>query len=132
MKKVLLLVALLVAALVGNAQIKEPTYVPADSVSVLLRHLQNTNSELVRVNENLTAHAAMVGVGGAAELFGFVLMVQAAKSPEAAKQGKYRTGLAFCIGGAILTAGSFIPLAKNKVRLDANGLVIHPSEFKKK
>lgn len=116
----------MVAALVGRAQH------PADSVSVVLKHLKDTNAELVRVNENLKTHAAMVAIGGAAELVGFAMMASSANVPAEAQPGRIRKGALICGAGAILTAASFIPFSRKGVQLDGRGFVVHPSELRRK
>lgn len=129
MKKLVILAALIFAALIMKAQ------APVDSVSVMLRHLQTTNAELVRVNENLKTHAALVGVGGATMLAGTLLSLQGTSELEIGyERGAklVKTGTWMSAVGVAFIAASFIPLAKKGVTLDERGLVVHPSELRKK
>lgn len=123
MKKILILAALMAAALVGMAQNE------ADSVSVLFRHLQDTNAEMARLNKAYNTHAVMVAGGGAVMAVGLLW----AKRYEGDTDSNYLgSGLTIAAVGALVVAASFIPLRKAGVELDERGLVIKPSELKRR
>ena len=129
MKRLLIIAALTVAALVGRAQSE------ADSVSVMLRHLKDTNEEFVRVNESLKTHAALIGVGGATMLAGTLLSLQGTSELEMGQeQGAklVKAGSWMSVVGVAFIAASFIPLTRKGVQLDGRGLVVSPSEITKK
>lgn len=123
MKKYLFLAALMAAAIVGMAQNE------ADSVSVMFRHLQDTNAELARLNNAYNTHAVMVAGGGAIMTVGLLW----AKRYEGDTDSNYLgSGLTIAAVGAVVVAASFIPLRKAGVTLDERGLIVRPSELKKK
>lgn len=128
MKKLVILAVLIFAALIMKAQS------PADSVSVMLRHLQTTNAELVRVNENVKLHGLMVAGGGAVMTAGLLYATKRVGNFENAHldETRVRTGLLVTAAGAAIVVASVIPLAKKGVTLDERGLVVHPSELRKK
>lgn len=115
MKKILLLAAFAAIALVGRAQ------QVADSA--MLRELARTNAELARVSRQLNTHAMLVGIGGAVQTVGGLMMVSAFSNPDT--EGRARIGAAMFAIGSVAVAASFIPLAGSKpVRLDGRGLVV--------
>lgn len=126
MKKLFLFAALMLAAVAGaNAQATtEP--MPTDSVSVMFRHLAQTNAEIVRINKAYTMHAAMVGVGGAAMLAGTIMMANGVARSEAgipSGSSRVKAGPWVSAFGAAVIAASFIPMPRG-VRLDGRGLVV--------
>ena len=128
MKKLLFIAALMVAALFGRAQ------QTADSVSVMFRHLKDTNAEVVMLQKTLVKHAAMVGAGGATMLVGTLLVFNGMTSEEGTPgtdETFIKAGMAATAIGAAILCASFIPLAKKGVTLDGRGLVVRPSELRK-
>jgi len=121
MKKFVLFATMIVVALFSA---KAQT--PADT---LIRQLANTNQEIVRINKGLAIHSAMVGIGGAVELVGGLMMFNAWKNinehPATAESSvnSYKTGIAILSLGAGIIAASYIPMPKG-IRLDERGLVI--------
>lgn len=112
----------MVASLTMKAQ------APSDSVSIMFRHLQNTNTEVVGIQKSLVTHATMVAFGAGMEIGGLFLIAQSSyETPR-----RQTAGYLLVAGGLAVTVASFIPLATHKVRLDGNALVIHPSELKMK
>ena len=98
----------------------------ADSVSVLMRHIANTNAEIVRLNRAYTTHAAMVGVGGGAMLAGTLLTIQGNSKIELGNMSGanlIKAGTWVSAVGIAFIAASFIPLPKS-VHLDERGLVV--------
>ena len=128
MKRILIVAALILAALTMRAQ------QPTDSVSVMLRHLANTNMEIERLNRAYTSHAAMVGIGGAAMLLGGLVTHKGAKDvtngvsadTQLVKAGMWIAGV-----GAAFIAASFIPMPK-RVTLDSRGLVVDIDKGKRR
>lgn len=126
MKKLILFAALVAASLVGRAQTL------ADSIP---KHLARTNAEVLRIENDLKTHAALVGVGGAAMLAGTLLSLQGTSEVELGEESGaklVKTGAWMSAVGIAFIAASFIPLTKKGVTLDGRGLVVHPSELRKK
>lgn len=123
MKKILLIAALMAAALVGRAQSE------ADSVSVMLRHLQDTNTELVALNKAYTTHAFMVAGGAAVMTAGF-LWARGTEG-ETLSTASARAGYLIAAVGAATIVASVFTMPKG-VTLDGRGLIVRPSEMKKK
>ena len=123
MKKLILFAALMAAALVSRAQSE------ADSVSVMLRHLQDTNTELVALNKAYTTHAFMVA-GGAAVMTAGLLWARGTNydviDPSSARIGYFIAA----VGAATIVASVFT--MPKGVTLDGRGLIVRPSEMKKK
>ena len=116
MKRILIIAALVAAALVGRAQSE------ADSVSVMLRHLQDTNAELVRLNKAYTTNAFMVA-GGAAVMTAGLLW---ARGEDSASAGCFIAA----VGAATIVASVFT--MPKGVTLDGRGLIVRPSDVGKK
>lgn len=121
MKKILIIAALILAALTLRAQ------TPADSVSVMLRHLANTNEQIVNLNARYKTASAMVGIGGLVDLLGVAFLSSAYKNGTpvmengGVKMARYGCGM-LAVGSAIIAISYFV--MPKGVRLDGNGLVI--------
>lgn len=129
MKKILIIAALVAAALVGRAQNQ------ADTVSVMLRHLQDTNAEIARINKAYTNHAAFVACGAAVATAGLLMArvtekVPGIEEPQLSTK-KIKVGLGVAALGAAIVAASVVTIPKG-VTLDGRGLIVSPSEMKKK
>lgn len=146
MKRLIFLAAIALAALTMRAQNPKgynPSPVPVDSVSVMLRHLANTNAEVQHINDNLRLHSqiavgsfAMMGVSAfcfyrstVAEAPGPTIYHTGPDGSWVEKPTDWRkawktmgivTGAVGCVGFVC----SFIPIWNKKVRLDNRGLVI--------
>lgn len=121
MKKLLLLAAVMVTSLVCMAQ------QPTDSISVMFKHLQNSNAEIVRLNDNIKTHANMVGAGGALMLMGTICTVKGSSDLEDGHPGGARlvkAGAWLSVAGLAVIAASIVPITKNKVKLDERGLIV--------
>ena len=121
MKKILLIAALMVAALVGRAQSE------ADTISVMFRHLQRTNREIARLNKAYTTHAVMVAGGAAVIALGSLYaasrkIVPNMEEPQMDQQ-RLHTGLCIAAAGAAVIISSVFVLPKG-VRLDERGLIV--------
>lgn len=128
MKRILITAALILAAL--NLKAQQPT----DSVSIMLRHLTNTNMEIERLNRYYTNHAAMVGIGGAAMLVGGLVTYKGAKDVEngmSADTQLVKAGMWIAGVGAAFIAASFIPMPK-RVTLDSRSLVVDIDQGKRR
>lgn len=129
MKKLLLIAALVIAASIG-AKAQAPK-MPTDSVSVMLRHLSNTNAELEYINESLRLHSQLaVGSFAAAGLSAFMFYIASTCDPPT-HYGEVDSGKSFRIVGYSLAAAgaglfvcSYIPIWTKKVKLDSRGLVV--------
>lgn len=138
MKRLLLIAALALAALTMRAQNPNrdnPSPVPVDSVSVMLRHLANTNAEVQQINENLRLHSqialgsfAFVGVSALC----FYQMANLAVPSTHGGMAQYNKdmkslktiGIATGVIGGVGFLCSYIPIWTKSVRLDVRGLVI--------
>lgn len=121
MKKIVIVAALILAALTMRAQ------QPTDSVSVMLRHLANTNREIVSLNRAYNIHAAMIGIGGATMLAGTIMSYMGAKYVEGGDPtgaNLTKSGAVASIFGLAFIAASFLPMP-NGVALDERGLVVN-------
>lgn len=128
MKRLIIIAALILAAL--NLKAQQPT----DSVSIMLRHLTNTNMEMERLSRSYTNHAAMVGIGGAAMLVGGLVTYKGAKDVENGMSSDtqlVKTGMWIAGVGAAFIAASFIPMPK-RVTLDSRGLVVNIDQGKRR
>ena len=124
MKKLIIIAALTLAALTMRAQTPtgyNTSPVPADSVSVMLRHLANTNAEVQYLNENLRLHSQLALGSFALEALGGVCLWMAYYNYT---KGMENLGTALCIAGGIGFICSYIPIWTKDVRLDNRGLVI--------
>lgn len=102
MKKLLLIAALVIAASIG-AKAQAPK-MPTDSVSVMLRHLSNTNAELEYINESLRLHSQLaVGSFAAAGLSAFMFYIASTCDPPT-HYGEVDSGKSFRIVGYSLAA----------------------------
>lgn len=134
MKKLLLIAALALATLSMRAQNTNRynlSPVASDSVSIMLRHLANTNAELDYINESLRLHSQLaVGSFASAGLSAFMFYIASTCDPPTAYNhndtGKpFRIfGYAFAAAGAGLFVCSYIPIWTKKVKLDGRGLVV--------
>lgn len=134
MKKLLLIAALALAALTMRAQTPNGynlSPVASDSVSIMLRHLANTNAELDYINESLRLHSQLaVGSFAAAGLSAFMFYIASTCDPPT-HYGQVDSGKSFRIFGygfAAASAGlfvcSYIPIWTRKVKMDSRGLVV--------
>lgn len=130
MKRLVIIAALIIAAVVGvKGQTPTTPQTETDSVSIMLRHLANTNAEVAYLNDNLRLHSqlalgsfALEGIGVACLLFsspniggGFAEMKPLAK-----------LGFGLCVVGGVGFLCSYIPIWTNKVKIDGRGLIIQP------
>ena len=138
MKKLLLIAALALTALTMRAQNPNgynPSPVPSDSVSVMLRHLANTNAEVQYLNESLRLHSqialgsfAFVGVSALCfyQMANLAVpsthggMAQYDKDMKALKTIGIATGV---IGGVGFLC-SYLPIWTKEIKFDNRGLVI--------
>ena len=114
MKRFLLIAALALAAFSMRAQNPNgynSSPVPADSVSIMLRHLANTNAEVQYLNESLRLHSQLaVGSFAAAGLSAFMFYIASTCDPPT-HYGQVDSGKSFRIFGygfAAASAGLFI------------------------
>ena len=124
MKKLLLVALIIVAAIGAKAQTPE---MPADSVSVMLRHIANTNAEVSYLNDCVRLHSqislgsfALEGIGVACLLFSKPDISQGLSKMEPLA----RLGFGFCVAGGIGFVCSYIPIWTSKVKVDSRGLVV--------
>lgn len=127
MKRLVIIAVLLAVAIGIKAQTPSAPQMETDSVSVMLRHLANTNAEVAYLNESLRLHSqlalgsfALEGIGVACLLF---------SSPNlgngiAEMEPLAKLGLGLCVVGGIGFICSYIPIWTSKVRMDNRGLVI--------
>jgi hypothetical protein len=140
MKKLLLIAALVLVAAFGvkaqNPNRDNPSRVPTDSVSIMLRHLANTNAEMQYINDNLRLHSQL-SIGsfafmGVSALCFYQManlevptshsgMVQYNKDIKSLKTIGIVTGI---IGGVGFIC-SYIPIWTKKIKVDNRGLVIN-------
>ncbi len=127
MKKLILTVALTAMAFGAKAQTVSKTETANDSISVMFRSLQNTNKELVYINDNLRLHSqitfgsfALEGIGAACLLLSSPVAMQGFSDMEPLA----KLGVGFCVAGGIGFICSYIPIWTNKVHLDQRGFVI--------
>lgn len=130
MKRLIIIAVLILAALTMRAQ------APADSVSVMLRHLANTNREIISLNRAYNVHAVMVAGGGALTAAGLIYAAILEKSPvygvePTMSQDHIRTGLHIAAVGAAVIVASIVTMPK-RVHLDANGLVVDIDKGKRR
>lgn len=129
MKKLLILAALVLAALLMKAQ------APADSVSVMFQRFKDTNAAMAQLNNDMKAHAVMVCGGGAVMTAGLLYAASCRSERfgvESFSASKLRTGLCIASVGAAVIVLSVIPIARHGVTLDERGLVVTPSKLAKK
>lgn len=132
MKRLIIIAALIIAAVFG-AKAQTPT-VPkteTDSVSVMLRHLANTNAEVVYLNESLRLHSQLtVSSFAAAGLSAFMFYIASTCDPPAypgapdSGKGFRITGISLGAASAVLFVCSYIPIWTSKVKVDNRGLII--------
>lgn len=130
MKRLLLFATLALAALTMRAQNPNGynlSPVPSDSVSVLLRHLADTNKEVAYINDCLRLHSqlalgsfALEGIGVACLLLSSPVVTQGLSDMDPLA----KLGVGFCVVGGIGFICSYIPIWTQRVRLDGHGLVI--------
>lgn len=124
MKKVLLLAALVLAAAFVKAQNPNrdnPSPVPADSVSVMLRQLAATNAEVQYLNDCIRLHSQLALGSFVIEAAGGACLYLASKNSETNLRN---LGLGLCIAGGVGFLASYIPIWTKNIRLDERGLVI--------
>lgn len=142
MKRLLLIAALALAALTMRAQnpnLAKSKPVPSDSVSVMIRHLANTNAEVQYLNESLRLHSqialgsfAFVGVSALC----FYQMANLAVPSTHGGMAQYNKdmkslktiGIATGVIGGVGFLCSYIPIWTKSVRIDERGLVISLNE----
>lgn len=121
MKRILIIAALMVAALVGRAQSE------ADTISVMFRNLQRTNSEIARLNKAYTTHAVMVAGGAAVIALGSIYAASRKTTPYMEEpqldSDRLHTGLCIAAVGAAVMISSVFVLPRG-VHLDERGLVV--------
>ena len=120
MKRLVILAALVLAALIMKAQ------APADSVSIMLRSVQNTNGEIVRLNRAYTTQAVAMSAGGA--LMGVGFLYAASRKTDYGgvalmDEKRLHTGLCIAATGAAVMVASIIALPR-RVHVDERGLVV--------
>lgn len=121
MKKLVILAALVLAALIMKAQ------APADSVSVMFQHLKDTNAATAQLNKDIKTHAVMACGGGAVMTAGLLYAANMKEdiNGEPILDGRrIRTGLCIASVGAAVLVLSVIPISRNSVTLDECGLVV--------
>ncbi len=129
MKRLIIIAALILAALNLKAQ------QPADSVSIMLRHLKDTNEELVTLNNNMKTHAALVGMGGAICLAGTLVSYKGAMdatAPEGRGMKLVKVGAFMSATGLLFIAASYLPIDRGALRLDKDGLVVNIDQGKRR
>lgn len=134
MKKLLFIAALALAAVTMRAQNPNRynlSPVASDSVSIMLRHLANTNAELNYINESLRLHSQLaVGSFASAGLSAFMFYLASTCDPPTpynhTDTGKtFRIfGYGFAAASAGLFVCSYIPIWTKNVKMDSRGLVI--------
>ena len=127
MKNIVIL-AIFMAAVMG-VMAQSPTISkmeqPVDSVSIMFQSLQRTNAEIVRLNRAYTAHAMMVGMGGAFELAGAAMIFWAPS------ESTKKIGMLTSVVGIGMIALSYLPMPKG-VHVDERGFVVDLPSKKKK
>ena len=126
MKRFLLIAALALAALTMRAQNPNrdnPSPVPVDSVSVMLRHIANTNAEMQYINDNLRLHSQLALGSFALEALGGALIYLAYQNGSGWENVGY-FGTAFCIAGGVGFLCSYIPIWSKAIKVDERGLVV--------
>lgn len=130
MKRLVIIAAFTLAALTMRAQ--DPngynlSPVPSDSVSVMLRHIANTNKEVAYMNDCLRLHSqlalgsfALEGIGAACLMLSSPVFTQGFSDMEPLA----KLGVGLCVVGGIGFLCSYIPIWTNKVRMDNRGLII--------
>ena len=125
MKKLLLIAALVLAAAFGvkaqNPNRDNPSQVPADSVSVMLRQLAATNAEVQYLNDCVRLHSQLALGSFVVEAAVGVCLYLASKNSETNLRN---LGLGLCIAGGVGFLASYIPIWTKNIRLDERGLVI--------
>lgn len=128
MKRLLILAALMMAALTMRAQAPASgDMVPADSVSVMFRHLQNTNAEVVRLNRAYTTHTVVTSGGAAVMAVGLLYAIRREETPGYAEPqlqpDHIRTGLGIAAAGALVIVAGVCTMPR-RVHVDGRGLVV--------
>ena len=124
MKKLLLIAALALAALTMRAQTPNgynPSPVPVDSVSVMLRQLAATNAEVQYLNDCVRLHSQLALGSFVVEAVGGACLYLASKNGEINLRN---LGLGLCIAGGVGFLASYIPIWTKNIRLDERGLVV--------
>lgn len=124
MKRFLLIAALALAALTMRAQTPNgynPSPVPVDSVSVMLRQLAATNAEVQYLNDCVRLHSQLALGSFVVEAVGGACLYLASKNGEINLRN---LGLGLCIAGGVGFLASYIPIWTKNIRLDERGLVV--------
>lgn len=125
MKRLVIIATLIVAAAIGAKAQTPQTSI--DSVSVMLRHIANTNKEVAYMNDCLRLHSqlalgsfALEGIGAACLMLSSPVFTQGFSDMEPLA----KLGVGLCVVGGIGFLCSYIPIWTNKVRMDNRGLII--------
>lgn len=125
MKRLVIIATLIVAAAIG-AKAQTPQH-PVDSVSVMLRHIANTNKEVAYMNDCLRLHSqlalgsfAMEGIGAACLMLSSPIFTQSFSDMEPLA----KLGVGLCVVGGIGFVCSYIPIWTSKIKVDNRGLII--------
>ncbi len=125
MKRLVIIATLIVAAaIVAKAQTPQTSI---DSVSVMLRHIANTNKEVAYMNDCLRLHSqlalgsfALEGIGAACLMLSSPVFTQGFSDMEPLA----KLGVGLCIAGGIGFVCSYIPIWTSKIKVDNRGLII--------
>lgn len=131
MKRLFIIAALMLAAAFGlkaqDPTRDNPSQYPSDSVSVMLRHLADTNKEVAYMNDCLRLHSqlalgsfALEGIGAACLLLSSPVFTQGFSDMEPLA----KLGVGLCVVGGVGFLCSYIPIWTNKVKMDNRGLII--------
>lgn len=125
MKRLVIIATLIVAAAIG-AKTQTPQH-PVDSVSVMLRHIANTNKEVAYMNDCLRLHSqlalgsfALEGIGAACLMLSSPIFTQSFSDMEPLA----KLGVGLCVVGGIGFVCSYIPIWTSKIKVDNRGLII--------
>ena len=125
MKRLVIIATLIVAAAIG-AKAQTPQH-PVDSVSVMLRHIANTNKEVAYMNDCLRLHSqlalgsfALEGIGAACLMLSSPIFTQSFSDMEPLA----KLGIGLCTIGGIGFICSYIPIWTSKIKVDNRGLII--------
>lgn len=127
MKKIFLIAALVIAASIG-AKAQAPQ-MPADSVSVMLRHIANTNAEVLYINDCLRLHSQIALGSFVLEGIGAACILLSSSSPNISQgfsnmEPLAKLGIGLCAVGGLGFVCSYIPIWTGKIKVDGRGLVV--------
>ena len=101
------------------------TEMPTDSVSLMFQSLQNTNTEIIRLNQAYQTNATMISIGGALQLIGTGMTLLSSN------ESMQKVGMVSSLVGMGFVVLSILPMPKG-VSVDGRGLVVDfPSKKKK-